>query len=119
MPQVEYSIRCLAQDCGAVVYKTDSEGVEECFSLKGILNMPDVIECLDETFLFNLRLFYVSDYGYGMRDTISHGLYSDNELQSPQGLAVWWFTLRICCMFSSELHQRLTEQLKTKEKLAD
>lgn len=115
MPQVEHSIRCLAQDCGAVVYKTNADGIEECSSLSSILNMPEVVECLDETFLFNLRLFYVSDYGYGMRNAISHSLYSDNELQSAQGLAVWWFTFRICCMFSNELRKRIIEQQQNKK----
>lgn len=112
MPQVENCIRCLAQECGAVVYKTDKNGVESCLSLDSILKLPEVIDCLDETFLFNLRLFYTSDYGFGMRNSISHSLYSDIELQSPSSLIVWWFTLKICCMFSNNLDERLRIQIK-------
>ena len=112
MPQVENSIRCLAQECGAVVYKTDKNGVEECLSLKSILKLPEVVECLDETFLFNLRLFYTSDYGFGMRNIVSHSLYSDAELQSSSSLIVWWFTLKVCCMFSTNLLERVSKQIK-------
>lgn len=112
MPQIEHCIRCLAQECGAVVYKTEKNGVESCLSLESILKLPEVVDCLDETFLFNLKLFYTSDFGFGMRNNICHSLYSDNELQSPSSLIVWWFTLRICCMFSSNLDSRLRMQMK-------
>lgn len=110
VPQVENSIRCLAENCGVVVYKTSSNGVEECLSLESILSKKEVEICLEETFLFNLRLFFVSDYGFGMRANIAHGLVSDNELQTYSALAVWWFILKICCMYSPELHKRLEEQ---------
>ena len=114
MPQVERCIRNLAKYCGAVIFKTYPNGVEECISMKSILNLPEVKECLDETFLFNLRLFLESEYGFGMRNEICHGLLSDNEIQSINGLAVWWFVLRMCCMFSPSLHRRLGEQSNSK-----
>lgn len=107
MPQVENAIRCLAEDCGAVVYKTDSKGVEECLSLESVLQTPEIEECLDEDFLFNLRLFYTSEYGFGMRNIVCHGLNSDAELHTLQALAVWWFTLHICCLYCPELHKKV------------
>ena len=100
MPQVEHSLRCFAEDCGAVVYKTNNQGVEECLSLESVLNCQEICELLDETLLFNLRLFYTSPYGYGMRNEVGHGLLSDNELNSGLGLMVWWFTLKLCCMYA-------------------
>jgi len=107
MPQVENSIRNIVQECGAVVYKTERDGTESCLGLKSILTALEAKECFDETFLFNLKLFYVSDYGFGMRNEVCHSLYSDDELQSAQSLAVWWFTFRVLCMFSPKLYQRL------------
>lgn len=105
MPQIEHALRCLAEDCGAVVYKTNSQGVEECLSLESILNCPEICESIDETLLFNLRLFYTSPCGYGMRNEISHGLLSDNELNLSVGLMVWWFTLKLCCLFAPPYHE--------------
>lgn len=110
MPQVENAIRCLAELCGAVVYKTDSKGVEECLSLDSILNLEEVNDCLDPELIFNMRVFYTSHYGIGMRDIISHGLRSDKALQKADCLATWWFTLRLVCQFSFELHKRIHEQ---------
>lgn len=112
MPQIEHGIRKMAEECGSIVYKTDKNGVEESLSLERILDLPDVKECLDETFLFNLRLFYTSDYGFGMRNAVCHGLYSDKQLQTAQCLAVWWFSLHICCMYSTKLNERLLPQIK-------
>ncbi len=110
MPQIENAVRCLAEECGAVVYKTLANGVEECLSMESILKLPEIVECLDEDFLFNLKLFFTSDYGYGMRNIVSHGLDSDKAIQSASCLAVWWFVLHICCLFSPSLHNRLCKQ---------
>ena len=110
MPQVENAVRELAVACGAVVFKTNERGIEECLSMESVLAQPEVVECLDDTFLFNLRLFYVSEYGFGMRNLVSHGLLSDAELNNSHCLAVWWFTLRICCTYSRELNKRLLDQ---------
>lgn len=116
MPQNEHAIRCIAEECGAVTYKTDKNGIEECLSLESILNLPEVEDCLDETLLFNLKLFFTSPYAYGMRNEISHGLMSEQELNSTSGVIVWWFTLKLCCIFSSaytKLIKRKNEKNKT------
>lgn len=110
MPQVENAIRCLAEMCGAVVYKTDCNGVEECLSLDSILKLEELQESVEPEVLFNMRVFYTSPYGIGMRDIIGHGLRSDKGLQSAECLAVWWFTLHLVCLFSPELYKRNYEQ---------
>ena len=110
MPQVENAVRNLAELCGAVVYKTDSNGIEECLSLDSILNLQELQDSLDPELIFNLRVFFTSDYGIGMRDIIGHGLRSDKALQSPDCLATWWFTLRLVCLFSFELRKRIYDQ---------
>ncbi len=104
IPQVENAIRIMAENCGAVVYKTKTDGTEECLSLESILKLPEVVECLDEDLLFNIRVFFTSEYGIGMRNNNAHGLLADTQLQSDNSIAVWWFTLRLCCMFSHRFY---------------
>ena len=113
MPQVENAIRCLAELCGAVVYKTDCNGIEECLSLDSILKLEELQESIDPEILFNMRVFYTSPYGIGMRDIVGHGLRSDKGLQNADCLAVWWFTLHLVCLFSPELYKRNYEQKNT------
>ena len=42
MPQVENSLRCIAENCGAVVYKTNDNGTEESLSLGSILDSTEM-----------------------------------------------------------------------------
>lgn len=115
MPQVENAIRVMAETCGAVVYKTNTDGTEECLSLESILKLPEVIDCLEEELLFNLRVFYTSEYGIGLRNNNAHGLLGDGQLQSDISIAAWWFTLRLCCMFSSKCLKHRLENVKREE----
>lgn len=112
MPQVENAIRCLAEDCDIVTYKTQPTGIEECKSLTTILSSPELREYLEDDLIFNMEVFYTSEYGFGMRDQISHGLLSDSELNSYNSMAVWCFTLYLCCIFSPELLQRIENNRK-------
>ena len=115
MPQVENAIRELAKTCGAVVYKTDEQGIEEALSLESILRLNELKDCLEDEILFNMKLFYTSKYGFGTRNDISHGLLSDNEIQSTRSLAVWAFTLYLVCIFCPALYKRIEEQKESKK----
>jgi len=114
MPQVENAVRCLAENCDLIVYKTKEDGTEECMSLSGILDMPELAEYLDEDFLFNLKVFYTSEFGFGMRDRVAHGLLSDNEMCSLESMAVWCFTLRLCCLYSKKFFEWWCREAKDK-----
>lgn len=114
VPQIENCVRCLAQECGAVVYKTESDGVESCLSLESVLELEEIKERIDETILFNIKAFFTSDFGFSMRTGICHSLYSDKELQSTSGLMTWWFVFYLCCLFSPKLKERLAIQNRGK-----
>ena len=115
MPQMENAIRNLASDCDAVVYKTKDKGIEECLSLESILNLPEIEKLIDPVYMFNFKVFYTSEYGFGMRNIVGHGLASDSELSSFHGLIVWWFTLRMCCIYSPELIKRISQECTDRE----
>ena len=72
-----------------------------------ISQIPEFKECFEDDFIFNLECFYTSEYCFGMRDQISHGLLSDKELQNYDCAAVWGYTFYLCCLYSRELNLRL------------
>lgn len=109
MPQVENSIRRLMELSEIVVYKTNEKGAEEVLSLDTLLKEKKVIDCFEEKLLFNLRVFYTSEYGIGMRNLVCHGLLSDDEMQSARCLATWWFTFRLCCQYSRKFQKRIVQ----------
>ena len=109
MPQVENAIRRLAEACGAVTRESQQDGTEKLCTLKKVLGLPELKDALDETLLFNIRVFYARTDEEGMRDLVAHGMLSDEEWQFDRSLMVWWFTLKLCCLFCGE-YQRFFER---------
>ena len=114
MPQEENTIRVMAETCDAVVYKTNTDGTEECLSPESILKLPEVVDCIEEELLFNLRVVYNSEYGIGLRNNNAHGFLGDGQLQSDISIVAWWFTLRLCCMFSNKCLKEGLKKSKVK-----
>lgn len=111
MPQVENAIREMAKTLDILTDKFDNKGIQEYLSLGSIINKLEDSELLEEDLIFNLRLFYAGELGYDMRNNVAHGLLSDDELDcSIQSMAVWWYTLRFCCDYSSDFNKRLSEE---------
>lgn len=111
MPQVENAIREMAKTLDILTDKFDNKGIQEYLSLGSIINKLEDSELLEEDLIFNLRLFYSGELGYDMRNNVAHGLLSDDELDcSIQSMAVWWYTLRLCCDYSSDFNKRLSEE---------
>lgn len=111
MPQVENAIREMARKLDILTDKFDNEGIQEYLSLGSIINRLEDSELLEEDMIFNLRLFYAGELGYDMRNNVAHGLLSDDELdRSIQSMAVWWYTLRLCCDYSGDFNKRLFEE---------
>lgn len=110
MPQVENAIREMAKTLDILTDKFDNKGIQEYLSLGSIIDRLEDSELLEEDLIFNLRLFYAGELGYDMRNNVAHGLLSDDELDcSIQSMAVWWYTLRLCCDYSSDFNKRLSE----------
>lgn len=115
MPQVENSIRRIAEMCGANVYNVEPDDSEKVVPLDRLFINDYLSEKMEEDLLFNLRLFYTSRFGFGMRNEVSHGLKSDAELQDASSLATWWFTLYLCCSYSGKLTERICQENKEQE----
>ena len=97
LPQFENIIRELAIECGINTYNINPDGSIKYFSLSSILESEQFNDILDETILFNLKVFFTSKYGFGMRDKIAHSLLNDDELMSGDSVITWWFMLKIIC----------------------
>lgn len=113
MTQVENSIRQICDECGVVVYKTYPNGIQEVLSLNTLLSQNEVIEIFDENTLFYYKLFFCSEYGYGMRNKIAHGIIDDIDVsQSFDSLVVWWFILKTCCDYKLPVILEMVENEK-------
>ena len=115
IPQVENSVRELAIECGEPIYNLKEDGIEELKTMHAILELEGVKERLDDDFLLALKTIFCSKFGFNMRNSVAHGLFSDNQFQSYNALYTWWFILKMCYMFCGEL--RIKNRVKVNDKL--
>lgn len=100
VPQVENAIRCLAEECGDVIYRSNEEGIEELITFNSILDLPNLNRVMEEDFIFNLKCVFTSKFGINMRNDIAHGILDDNEFNSQYAIYTWWFILKLVCIYS-------------------
>lgn len=99
-PQIENSIRHIAEMCGEPVYNLKEDGTEELKTFHALLEAEKVQECLDEDFLFTLKTVFVSPYGLNFRNEFCHGILSDAQYQTYTALYIWWLIFKCCYMLS-------------------
>lgn len=100
IPQVENAVRCLAEECGDLIYNINDEGIEELKSFNAILDLPCLNDCMERTVIFNLKAVFTSKYGLNMRNEIAHGTFDDEEFNSCMAIYTWWFIFKLCAIFS-------------------
>lgn len=104
VPQLEYSVRCLAKKCGDVVFNINESGIQEYKTLNALLELPNLNDIIDEDIIFNLKAIFTSKYGMNIRNNVSHGNYDDTDFSSLNLLYAWWFILRLCYTFAYECY---------------
>ena len=115
IPQVENSLRELAIICGEPVYNLNENGIEELKTMHAILELDGVKEILDEDFVLLLKTVFCSKFGLNMRNSIAHGLLSDDQFQSYEALYTWWSILKMCYIFCGKL--QIENRIKVNHKL--
>lgn len=114
IPQVEKSVRDLAEMCDEVVYNIKEDSTEELKTFNGILDLPNVKACLDDDLLLVLRTVFCSKFGFNMRNEIAHGTVSDRYFLSFGALYAWWLAFRLCYMFCGRSRYDMQEQVMKK-----
>lgn len=114
IPQVEKSIRDIAEICGEVAYNIKEDLTEELKTFNGILDLPKVKECMDEDLLLTLRTVFCSKFGFNMRNEIAHGTVSDSYYHTFGALYTWWLVFRLCYMFCGVFRNDMLEQVSKK-----
>ncbi|MBZ8182408.1 DUF4209 domain-containing protein [Oscillatoria salina IIICB1] len=106
IPQIENSIRCLVEKPDVITYKLDDIqfDIQEEHNLNNTLERPEIISIFDENTLFNLKSLL---FGSNLKHRMARGLINDSEFSSSLMSYLWWLTLRLCCLLSSNYQQKL------------
>lgn len=97
LPQIENSIRCIAENNGDIVTKTNEEGVDEFLTLHKILSLENIKEYLGDDMIFNMKAVFTSKYGLNTRNRSAHGILDDEYYNTHAAMYTWWFILKLCC----------------------
>ncbi len=98
IPQVEASVRELANMCGVPTYKLTQCNAEESNTLSFIINNKKFLEIIDEDIVFNLKSIFDSKYGLNLRNNFAHGHISN--FNDYKNVYAWWFYLLIIYQYS-------------------
>lgn len=109
IPQIENGFRRFAEMCGDTISTIENDGKEQVKSLNNIFELPNFVESYDEDLLFNLRSLFTEKYGSNIRNRLAHGLLTSEEASSSIAQYVWWISLRLCCMYSINLEEYISE----------
>lgn len=98
VPQVENSIRDLLEREGVKTSVLRRDGTQADSTLEGLLKEEKLKGILGEDAIFDLRGLLVEEFGTNLRNSVAHGLVSQNGFFSPRVTYFWWLILHLCCV---------------------
>lgn len=100
-PQVENIIRLALKEINEKTTTVDADGIEHEIGLSSLLDNKNILEVLDETYLFHFKSIFSESIGGNIRNKIAHGQVEDEDNFSPYFVYAWWFIFREVLLKSS------------------
>jgi hypothetical protein len=95
-PQLEHMIRRLVRSTGAISSTLSSgDGTQREAALSTMLEHPELRRVLGEDFVFDLRGLLDDPAGANVRNSVAHGLWTDDNFMSAEAMYLWYTTLRL------------------------
>ncbi|MBL0127737.1 MAG: DUF4209 domain-containing protein [Flavobacteriales bacterium] len=96
VPQLENSIRHVLAMKGVPVTKLDADLTEPNKGAGPLLSLPETEAIFGTDNLFEIRGVFYDAAGYNLRHRIAHGMITEAQCASEQGINAWWMILRFC-----------------------
>lgn len=104
-PQLENLVRHHLANAGEQTSTISAQQTEAEIGLSALMERPLADEVFGEDIAFELRALLCGPIGPNLRNEVAHGLLSDNEAGSANGLYLWWLALRLVFVpFWNSLH---------------
>ena len=85
---------------GGTTTTLDREGIEQEIGLSSLIEVPQAAEVLGDELAFEIRALFCSAFGPNLRNSVAHGLVTDQSVRSVYALYAWWLSLRIVWLSS-------------------
>lgn len=97
LPQVEHSLRVLAEKAGGLTSSLKQDMVQDAHSLNTLLEENSTVaSSLGEDLLLNLRALLTERSGSNFRNELLHGLCQPSESRRLDGVSVWYLATILC-----------------------
>ena len=94
MPQFEHLVRQLLKGAQALT-ATHEDGIDMEVALSALTERTQMTEVFGEDMTFAIRCLMCVQGGPNLRNAVAHGHAGPDECNSPAGLYIWWFLLRL------------------------
>ncbi len=94
-PQLEHAMREILRHNGAIIYSTNSDGVQSLLSLENVLDHDVSRRVLGDDFRFAIETTFSERLGANLRNEIAHGIINDVTSNSVDAIFGWWLILRL------------------------
>ncbi len=98
VPQIENSIRQIAENHCIDVSIISSDGTQPLRTLGGLLALPKIREIFGEGIVFELQGILIEKTGFDLRNHVAHGFVSYSECYSGAAELAWWHVFRLCLL---------------------
>ena len=99
-PLIENLVRSHVKSVGGTTTTLDREGIEQEIGLSSLIEVPQASEVLGDELAFEIRALFCSAFGPNLRNSVAHGLVTDQSVRSVYALYAWWLSLRIVWLSS-------------------
>ena len=99
-PLIENLVRSHVKSVGGTTTTLDREGIEQEIGLSSLIEVPQAAEVLGDELAFEIRALFCSAFGPNLRNSVAHGLVTDQSVRSVYALYAWWLSLRIVWLSS-------------------
>lgn len=99
MPQLENSLRYVLSQSGAITSMLTDEQIQHDYMLGKLLYMKELKQVLGEDIVFDLQGLLVEEFGFNLRNRLSHGMLSFQQMHSYESIYFWWLMVRLSVLF--------------------
>ena len=94
-PQIENLVRIHLKQAGVSTSHLDQGGIETENGLSALIDLPEVPSIFGEDLAFEIKALFCDQMGANLRNNIAHGLFDDQQTESPDSVYAWWLAFKL------------------------
>ncbi len=98
VPQIEHLVRVSLKKANALTIHVDENGIETEVSLNSLVEMSEFKKLFGDDLAFEINALLCEPSGLNLRNKVSHGLISEDGMNSSDSVYLWWFCYKLASL---------------------